>query len=63
MLRCAAGRGTRYPRRACRGIFLGLGKRTFEFLEGELELVGIASRTSARIPQLVQQMFEAAVLL
>ena len=56
----------RWPRRARRRLFFGLGKRAFQFLKGELELIGM--KLLGLLPehcpaQLVEKMFETAVLL
>ena len=56
----------RRPRRARRRLFLGLGERALQFLQGELELVGVklfGLLPVDRPPQLVEKMFETAVLL
>ena len=61
---CGRALGTWRPRRARRGLFLGLGERAFELLEGKLELVGmelLGLLPVQRPAQLVQQMFETAV--
>ena len=63
---CGRALGTWRPRRARRGLFLGLGERAFELLEGKLELVGmelLGLLPVYRLAQLVQQMFEAAVVI
>ena len=67
MLRCAAGRLGRGARAVLAGaLFLGLGERAFELLEGKLELVGmelLGLLPVQRPAQLVQQMFETAVAI
>ena len=63
---CGRALGTWRPRRARRGLFLGLGERAFELLEGKLELVGmelLGLLPVQRPAQLVQQMFETAVAI
>ena len=57
---------TRRPRGARRDLFFDLGKRAFELLESEREWVGMELLGLPPVhclPQLVQQMFETAVVL